>query len=71
VTKRSSKEDTSNGLEKLKNHDYSVIGTLIQAAAFGDQAYGDFEKVRGGVWNGKLGLPSEDLEADLKALLEG
>jgi hypothetical protein len=70
ITKKSSKEDITTGHEKLKSHDYSVIGSLIQAAAFGDAAYGDFGSVKGGVWNGKLGLPKEDLEADLKAVLE-
>jgi hypothetical protein len=71
VSKKSSEEIIPQSLEKIKNHDYSVVVSLIQAAAFGNAAYGDFEKVHGGVWNDKLGLPKEDFEADVKAVFEG
>jgi hypothetical protein len=70
VTKKSSKEEIAAGHEKIKSHDYSAIMSLIQAAAFGDAAYGEFTKVKGGVWNEKLGLPEEDLEVSVKAVLD-
>lgn len=71
VTHVDSKKSIAEGHEKLAKHDHSAVVQLIQGAAFSDEAYGDFRKVPGGLWNEKLGLPKEDLDADLKALLAG
>jgi hypothetical protein len=71
VKKENTKEIIPAELEKVKNHDYSGVAPLIQSAAFSDAGYGDSTKVKGGLWNDKLGLPKEDLESDLKAILEG
>jgi hypothetical protein len=66
---KNTKEVVPVELEKVKKGDYSGITNLILAAAYGDAAYGDFRKVPGGLWNDKLGLPKEDLETSLKAVL--
>jgi hypothetical protein len=69
VTHVDSKTSIAESKEKLAKHDHSAVGPLIQAAAFSDDGYGDFRTVPGGLWNEKLGLPKENLDADLKALL--
>jgi hypothetical protein len=69
VTHIDSKKSIAEAHEKLAKHDYSAIAPLIQGAAFSDDAYGDFRKVPGGLWNERLGLTKENLDADLKALL--
>jgi len=65
------KESIPAAKEKLRAGDHTAAYALIQAAAFGEMGYGDLNKVEGGLWNERLGLPKEDLEADVKAVLEG
>lgn len=71
VKKEDSKKVIEEGHQKLASGDYSVIGPLILAAAYGPDALGDFTKVDGGLWNEKLGLAKEDLDASLKAVASG
>jgi hypothetical protein len=71
VTHVDSKKSIPENHEKLAKHDYSGVSGLIQAAAFGDGALGDFTKVAGGLWNEKLGLAKADLDKDLKVVVGG
>jgi hypothetical protein len=71
VTKVEAKPSIKENLEKLGKGDHSAVIPLIQAASLGDEALGDFTKVEGGVWNEKLGLKKEDLDADLKVIVSG
>ncbi|KAE9994810.1 hypothetical protein EG327_000023 [Venturia inaequalis] len=71
VTKQDSKKVIEESHKKLGAGDYSVIPPLILAAAYGPDALGDFTKVDGGLWNERLGLAKEDLDASLKAVVSG
>jgi hypothetical protein len=42
---------------------------VIVAAIYGHGGFNDFSKTRG-LWNEKLGLPEEDLEASLAQILQ-
>ena len=57
------------GNEKLKKQDFSGIGDLIRAGAFGGRGLGDSEPY--GLWNERLGLKKEDLEESVRAGLGG
>lgn len=65
VDSRKTLEEAS---QKLKNGDFSAIPTLIGGALFGYQHFGDFRSY--GLANEYLGLPKDDLEADVKAVWE-
>jgi hypothetical protein len=52
--------------EKFKKGDRSAIGALIQTAVFSDEKLADFSDR---AWDQKLGLPREDLDETLAALL--
>jgi len=71
VTRTQSEESIKTELEKFGKGDYSGVYQLIQAAAFGDKALGDFTKVEGGLWNERLSLPQETLEENVRAIVEG
>lgn len=71
VTKEDSKIAIEEGHKKLGSGDYSAIPTLILAGVYGPAALGDFTKVDGGLWNERLGLSKEDLDASLKAVVSG
>lgn len=71
LTKEDSKKAIEEGHKKLGSGDYSAIPPLILAGVYGPAALGDFTKVDGGLWNEKLGLAKEDLEASLKAVVSG
>jgi uncharacterized protein YbjT (DUF2867 family) len=67
-------EDTGKGLlesgnAKLQKGDFSGAYDLIKGSALGAGDLGNLESA--GLWNDKLGLPKEDFEATIKAVLEG
>jgi hypothetical protein len=64
----SSAELKKRGDEKVAKGDFSGIGDLIQAGAFGDKGLSDHTKY---LWDEKLGLEKEDLEESVKLALGG
>lgn len=55
------------GNDKLAKQDFSGVGDLIKAGAFGKEGLGDSRPA--GLWNEKLGLQQENLEETIKASL--
>ncbi|QDS69701.1 hypothetical protein FKW77_009772 [Venturia effusa] len=71
VTKQDSAKVIEEGHKKLAGGDYSVITSLILAGIYHPKAYCDFTQVEGGLWNEKLGIEKEDLDASLKTVVSG
>lgn len=44
-------------------------GSVIQAAVLGKEALEDHRNVEGGIWNARLGLPSENVEEEVRRIL--
>ena len=44
--------------------------SVIQAAVLGKEALEDHTNVEGGIWNARLGLPKENVEEEVKKILE-
>lgn len=61
-----SKEAGEKALAAFKGGDFSVVGTLIKTAFLASDQLGDWEKRTS---NNLLGLPKEDLEADVKGVI--
>ncbi|KAF2712553.1 isoflavone reductase family protein-like protein CipA [Pleomassaria siparia CBS 279.74] len=56
------------GNAKLAKLDFSGVGDLLRATAFGNFGVADFSAK---LWNDKLGLPKEDFEESVKTSLSG
>jgi len=69
VEPTNAKEVEKKALAEVKGGNPYAVYDLIKAHAFGDGAQSDNSKLPGGLWNDKLGLPKEDLKADLKKAL--
>ncbi|KAF3062066.1 Isoflavone reductase like protein IRL [Daldinia childiae] len=66
------RELSQTSLEKFQKGDSGALTGLIQAMTWGklgDENLGDFRGEK--LYNERLGLPKEDLEADVAAVLEG
>ncbi|KAF2464840.1 NAD(P)-binding protein [Lindgomyces ingoldianus] len=64
-----SKELIEIGNEKLKNKDFSGIGDLIKAVAWGKEGLGDSRPA--GLWDERLGLEKEGFEESIEKALGG
>ncbi|KAF1962982.1 isoflavone reductase family protein [Byssothecium circinans] len=69
VKNAGSKDLLKEGGEKLQKGDFSGVGQLIQAVAFGEGNLGDSRPA--GLWNEKLGLEKESFEDSIKAGISG
>jgi len=71
VTKASSEEAGKIGAEKLAKGDFSGIGPLLARLLYGGDPSADLSKQPGGLANGLLGLPKEDVDEIVKDTLAG
>jgi hypothetical protein len=70
VNHKTTQELVEEGNAKIKTGDYLGIVALIQAVTFGAKdELGNFESE--GLWNEKLGLPKDDLETSIRAVIDG
>jgi hypothetical protein len=56
--------------EELAKGNQFAAYDLIKALTFGPGSLGDATAVKGGLWNGRLGLPEEDLKESIRKVLE-
>ena len=62
-----SKKTLEEAGQKLKAGDFSAVPILIRGASFAYQRFGDFRAI--GLANEEIGLPRDDIEADIRAIL--
>jgi len=71
VTKANTEEAGKIGGEKVAKGDFSGFQPLLARLIYGGDPIGDFRKLPGGLANGILGLPEEDLDEVVRDTLAG
>jgi putative NADH-flavin reductase len=70
VTQSTTKELADTGRAKVEKGDYMGILDLLRSVTFGaEEELGRFKQTA--LWNEKLGLPNDDLEKTIRAVVEG